>query len=253
MGKAQGSGLPLSYRGTNVHRVQTAFCLQAGDYVKGNGSGGESIYGKTFKDEQPGLKRRHCDAGLLSMGNSGKNSNSSQFFISLADVSKQCDGKHVVFGRVISGLDVIYDIERLAGDPSGTPTVPIRIMECGLFERGITPRQGYWHDPPDATAPPRFVGRVTVVVIVPSCAVGERFTEALRDEPINVIVTLLVPPDANSGGDITPSLCPLPAAEIILVAPASASTHGLPPQAISCKPADAVMRVRSATARALSR
>lgn len=82
------------------------FIVQGGDFVFGNGSGGESIYnGKKFKDERAGLGMKHDKAGVLSMGNSGKNSNTSQFFITL-DKAPQCDGKHVVFGEVISGMEV---------------------------------------------------------------------------------------------------------------------------------------------------
>lgn len=80
--------------------------MQGGDFVFGNGSGGESIYnGKKFKDERAGLQLKHDGKGVLSMGNSGKNSNTSQFFITFKE-APQCDGKHVVFGKVVSGFEV---------------------------------------------------------------------------------------------------------------------------------------------------
>jgi peptidylprolyl isomerase len=100
------SGKPLTYQNSGVHRVIPGFILQGGDFVIGNGSGGESIFGKKFKDERAGLALRHDAAGVLSMGNSGKNSNTSQFFITLA-AAPQCDGKHVIFGRVVSGWEVL--------------------------------------------------------------------------------------------------------------------------------------------------
>ena len=79
--------------------------MQTGDFVFGNGSGGESVYGKKFKDERPGLALKHDRRGVVSMGNSGKNSNTSQFFITFGP-SPQCDGKHVVFGEVVAGFEV---------------------------------------------------------------------------------------------------------------------------------------------------
>ncbi|KAI2489718.1 hypothetical protein MHU86_24863 [Fragilaria crotonensis] len=126
------SGKPMTYRGSTVHRIQTDFVLQAGDFVKGNGSAGESIFGgKKFKDERPGLLLGHDRNGVLSMGNSGKNSNSSQFFITLA-AAPQCNGKHVVFGEVVSGFAVL-DYATTFATKDGTPTVPVTITDCGLY------------------------------------------------------------------------------------------------------------------------
>jgi len=106
-GKAKGSGVPLHYRGSKLHRIIPGFILQGGDFVFGNGSGGESVWNKKFKDDPKGLKRRHDRKGVLSMGNSGKNCNTSQFFFTLSDAgAPQCDRRHVVFGQVISGLEV---------------------------------------------------------------------------------------------------------------------------------------------------
>ena len=101
-GKTGESGKAQTYEGSRVHRVQSGFVLQGGDFVFGNGSGGESIYGKKMKDERTGLSMKHDKRGVLSMGNSGKNSATSQFFITFA-AAPQCDGKHVVFGRVVAG------------------------------------------------------------------------------------------------------------------------------------------------------
>lgn len=100
-GKAKASGLPLHYKGVKFHRIVPNFIIQGGDIVMQNGTGGESIYGKKFKDERGGLTRRHDKAGIVSMCNSGKNSNTSQFFVTLREGGcPQCDGKHVVFGEV---------------------------------------------------------------------------------------------------------------------------------------------------------
>jgi len=143
------SGKPLSYRNSNVHRVQTDFVIQAGDFVKGNGSGGESIYnGKKFKDEKAGLLLKHDRKGVLSMGNNGKNSNSSQFFITFK-ATPQCDGKHVVFGEVVSGFEIL-DYAQTIGTSSGAPTIPVTITDCGAYTPLYTPGSGYWYDQPDS-------------------------------------------------------------------------------------------------------
>jgi cyclophilin family peptidyl-prolyl cis-trans isomerase len=99
------SGKFLMYKNSVIHRVIPGFIMQGGDFVFGNGSGGESIFGKKFKDERAGLMRKHNCKGVLSMGNSGKNSNTSQFFFTF-QATPQCDGKHAIFGRVISGFEV---------------------------------------------------------------------------------------------------------------------------------------------------
>mmetsp|Transcript_16874 Transcript_16874/g.20607 ORF Transcript_16874/g.20607 Transcript_16874/m.20607 type:complete len:134 (-) Transcript_16874:579-980(-) len=97
------SGKPLSYEDCVIHRVVPNFIVQGGDFVFGNGSGGES---------RAGLLLEHDRKGIVSMGNSGKNSNTSQFFITFKD-APQCDGKHVIFGEVISGYEVLDAIEKV--------------------------------------------------------------------------------------------------------------------------------------------
>ena len=95
--------------------------------------GGESIWGKKFKDERPGLSRKHDRPGVLSMCNSGKHTNTSQFFLTFA-AAPQCDGKHVVFGQVVSGLEVLRSMSEAAAacsDTSGQPDIVI--TECGLL------------------------------------------------------------------------------------------------------------------------
>jgi peptidylprolyl isomerase len=138
------SGKPLSYRNCVVHRVVPGFVMQSGDFVLGNGSGGESIFagGKRFKDERSGLQLRHNRRGVLSMGNSGKNANSSQFFLTFAP-TPVCDGKHVVFGRVVSGWPVLDAVEEV-GSSDGTPLVPVVLTDTGIWTPTLMPGAGYW-------------------------------------------------------------------------------------------------------------
>jgi len=132
-GTSTESGKALCYKGTACHRCVKGFVMQGGDIQFGNGTGGESIWGKKFKDDKGGLKLKHGERGVLSMGNSGKNSNSSQFFIAFGP-AKALDGKHVVFGKVVGGEDVLDRLEEQArGDPNDeTPAREIVIRDCGL-------------------------------------------------------------------------------------------------------------------------
>eukprot|EP00977_Amphora_coffeiformis_P017262 scaffold5535_cov180-Amphora_coffeaeformis.AAC.1 len=180
------SGKPLTYRHSIVHRVVPGFIVQGGDFVFGNGSGGESIYnGKKFKDERPGLLAKHDRRGVLSMGNAGKNSNSSQFFFTF-DACPQCDGKHVVFGEIISGWDVLDAMESLGikGGGGGEPTAPITITDCGIWKPFTLPGNGFWYDTPDAESysgvSPIFVVRPRVAIVSPSHAVFEKFEAVLE-------------------------------------------------------------------------
>lgn len=131
----------LYYKGSRIHRISEDQYLEAGDIIYGNGTGGESIYGDSFKDES--FQRRHACAGLLSMANKGRNQNSSQFIITLK-ACPQLDGKHVVFGQVIEGMEVIRQISKVPTDFNQRPKVKILIFDCGDMD---TRRQHLIEDP----------------------------------------------------------------------------------------------------------
>lgn len=131
--KGQGkSGKALHYKGSSFHRVIPNFMCQGGDFTRGNGTGGESIYGEKFPDEN--FKLKHDSPYLLSMANAGPNTNGSQFFITTA-LTPWLDGKHVVFGRVTKGEQIIKSIEKL-GSQSGRTSATITIANCGELKAG---------------------------------------------------------------------------------------------------------------------
>ena len=128
-GEVEKDGTKLHYEGCTFHRVISGFMIQGGDFTNHNGTGGRSIYGEKFEDEN--FKVKHTEPGLLSMANAGPGTNGSQFFITVAP-TPHLDGKHVVFGKVIEGYEeVVKKIENTQTGPNDKPMKDVKITACG--------------------------------------------------------------------------------------------------------------------------
>ncbi|KAJ2156792.1 Peptidyl-prolyl cis-trans isomerase-like 1 [Coemansia sp. RSA 552] len=127
-GEYRVNGIPQGYKNCPFHRIIEGFMAQGGDYVKQNGTGKTSIYGHQFDDENFELK--HTGPGLLSMANSGPNTNGCQFFLTL-NQTPWLDDKHVVFGKLVDGLLTLRKIENVQTGKDNRPKLPVIISECG--------------------------------------------------------------------------------------------------------------------------
>lgn len=132
-------GKKFHYKGSVLHRLIPGLMVQGGDFENANGTGGESIYGRRFQDE--GFRDKHTRRGLLAMANDGPGTNGSNFFITFAE-AEHLDRKHVIFGEVVSGVELLDELEKLETDPECRPVVDCVVTDCGDCGPGGTTTSG---------------------------------------------------------------------------------------------------------------